>query len=42
VVEDICWGVWHRNVISATAYSSVGDWQGESTCGEEPRTSAVT
>jgi hypothetical protein len=30
VVEDIAWSVWHRNVVSATAFS-VGDWQGVST-----------
>ena len=26
VVEDICWCVWHRNALVATAFS-VGDWQ---------------
>ena len=25
VVEDIRWGVWHRNVVSVTTFS-VGDW----------------
>src|SRR6266436_2533204 len=30
VIEDIRWCVWHRNPISATAFS-VGDWQDVST-----------
>jgi len=32
VVEDICWSVWHRNMISANAFS-VGDWRRSSTHG---------
>ena len=34
VVEDIRWCVWHRNEVSATAFS-VGDWQGMSTQGSD-------
>ena len=33
VIEDIRWCVWHRNAVSATAFS-VGDWQGVSTRGD--------
>ena len=34
MVEDIAWSVWHRNVVSATAFS-VGDWQEVSMRGDD-------
>jgi len=36
VVEDIRWCVWHRNAVTATAFS-VGDWQGVSTHGDDTK-----